>query len=442
MTIVEQCKLAFLAAPASLKTINKNTLQWLAVYFICGLIIFLLFVDLLLSNQHAIKSALLNYFFPQSWHAVSQILADFLIESQAKVVVANFILSSSLVLASIVLFPIKEKASACFTKNIDLIKQSPKEFPLAMQAWEEVKLLVIYITSQSIILWIGYYPYAFTHWLSIILSYLFLFFTFGLDFISPVLQRYKQAYSKIIKFLLRRFIATIAFGLLCSLPVLLLSYWLLSLDNLTILETGAILFVLNLIFLTLAIPLGTYIGAKFYPAIQQLLPPTRGKNIAFWLIISSLCMFSLFLHSQLIKSLHHKSQLLKAEYAVDWQSFDFTTPSLSQMISGQLIGGFSVDMQVKNPTQHPIVIENSQIVIKKAARKITEVNVAGFSIPANNQHRVTLKFDSVTQLPKLSELKLEDFDLQNMDFSNIFEEWRVDLYLEVWPGIPFIMRIY
>ena len=204
MRLTQQITLALFFAPLSLRHLKKNSLVWLLSYLTLGLVVFSIFSWFLLENQDHIKQNILDYFFPQSWQNVSERLGVYLFESQAKVVLSNLVLSGSLVMASLFLFPIKEKYSAKFEQDLPVNNGSIKEFPLIMQALEETKLFIVYLAAQSIILWIGYYPYQWATITSIILSYLFLFFTFGLDFISPTLQRHRITYSLIIKSLLKK----------------------------------------------------------------------------------------------------------------------------------------------------------------------------------------------------------------------------------------------
>ena len=233
MTVVQQLKEVFFYVPTSLTQLKRNSSKWLAIYFFSGLVVFSIFTWLMFSNQQTIKHALLSYFFPQSWHAISEILAKFFFESQAKTVLSNMILSGSLVVASMFLFPIKEKYSAAFERDAGYHNGTAEEFPLIYQAWEETKLFLLYLTAQSVILWIGYYPYDWATWLSISLSYLFLFFTFGLDFISPTLQRHRVDYTLILKVLFRKPVLVFSFGLVFSFPIILFSQYVFGFQDLT-----------------------------------------------------------------------------------------------------------------------------------------------------------------------------------------------------------------
>jgi len=272
MTLINQLKEAFYYAPLSLIELRKNSTIWLFIYLMTGLAIFSVFTWAMLSNQDEIKSAFLSYLFPHSWHEIAEDLVNFLYESQAKSVLSNMILSGSLVVSSMFLFPIKEKYSAEFEKDAKYQNGKIKEYPLIVQAWEEVKLFLIYLTAQSVILWIGYYPYQWATWLSITLSYLFLLF----------------------------------------------------------------------------------------PDLTRTLKPTKKTVIQSYSLMASILVIGLFLHTTLISSMHHKSQLLKAQYSVDWDSIEYDLPSLSQFFNGKALTNLSFNINIKNPTDFDIMIEKGK----------------------------------------------------------------------------------
>lgn len=429
MKLLKQFKLSLIDSTASLKLLRLNSIKWMVLYFTSGLLVFGAFIWLMLSNEVAIKNAFLDYLFPQSWHTISEQLADFLFESQTKTVLSNLILSGSLVMASIFLFPIKEKYSAAFEKDAKFHNGHKQEFSLAIQALEEVKLLLLYITVQSVILWVGYYPFEWTKFISISSSYLFLFFTFGLDFISPTLQRHKTQYSLILKTLLKQPLIPLFFGLLYCLPVILLSQWIFSLKDLTFIEISSILFIVNLFLLTLAVPAGTRIASSLFKQVNLTLEPTTKTMVTGYSITTIVLMIGLFLHSQLISSLHHKSQLLKAEYDLDWSSIQYETPSLAGLINGKALSHFSFDVVINNPTKFDLVIEDSTIIIQQKKLEIAAIDINGFTLLSGENRRISMKLNSNS-----------DFSLIS-NFGNILSDWRVDVHLKVWPGIPFIFNI-
>lgn len=430
MSIFYQLKLSLFEAIASLRFFNRKALSWGVIYSLATIVIFGLFVWFLFNYQDPIKAALLDYLFPKSWQSLSEQLANFLFESQTKIVLGNMILSGSLVLASITLFPVKEKYSSEFEKTLKHNNGQTSEFPLYMQALEEVKLFLLYLTAQSVILWIGYYPFVWTTIISNTLSFVFLFATFGLDFIAPTLQRHRVTYSLMIKFLLQHPLIALSFGTLFSLPLVLISPYIFSIPELSFIEITGFLLFLNIIFLVLAVPAGTFIASKLLPEVRQTEPAKRRNVRASYVMMTVLLLSTLFLHSQLVVSLHHKSQLLKAEYDLDWSSISFDLPSFSELSSGKALSNFSMDIVISNPTQFDIIIEPSELYIEQKENLIAKLNINGFALASGENKRITLNMDSDSDLSKLSE------------FGELTKDWNIDMYIDVWPGIPFMLNVF
>lgn len=429
MRIDQQLLLALFKAPASIRFMRKKSLVWMTFYAITGFLVFGIISWLLKEYQGDLKQLFMDYFFPQSWQSISEKLIEFLYESQTKTVLGNLIISGSLVLASIFLFPIKEKLSAVFEKEGNYQNGPVEEFSLLTQGVEESKLLLIYLTAQMLILWIGYYPYWWAHWLSNGLSYLFLFYTFGLDFIAPTLQRHKTTYSKILKITIKKPLLVITFGALFNAPLIFLANWIFSVEDLTFVDITTFLFLANILILTLAVPVGTHIASCLFVTNQQTIPPTRKRVIWSYSVLSVLFVGLLFLHGQLMVSLHHKSQLLKADYDIDWSSFDYKIPSFKALTSGKALSNLSFDLVISNATDYDIEIEDSQITLYQKDILISAIDVNGFALPSGQSKRVTMTFDSKSDLSKVS------------NFGSIFNHWRADLSLQVWPGIPFIINL-
>ena len=429
MTVWQQLRICLIDSFVSLKNIRSKTVVWLGIYYFIGLLAFGFLVWQLTENQVSIKNSILDYLFPKSWHGISDILANFLYESQAKVVLGNLIISTSFILASVFLFPIKEKLSQVFERESNFHSGEYQEFSLFQQAIEESKLLLFYFSIQSLILWIGYYPYAWSTWLSIILSYCFLFFTFGLDFISPTLQRHRTKYALILKTLFRHPLIPFIFGALFSLPVILLTRALFADTGNTFIETIGFIFIANLLLLTFAIPVGTTIATKMFPLFKNTHPPQKKTMSFFYTVISLILISSLFLHSRIVISLHHKSQLLKADYDIDWSSIQYELPSFSELTQGKAFSNLSFEMQVNNSTEFDIVVENSILYITQKERNIATIKLSSFSLPAGETHKIKINLGSNTEFSNLSE------------FNNLMNDWKINMEIDIWPGIPFIFNL-
>jgi uncharacterized protein involved in cysteine biosynthesis len=440
MNLFQQLQTALLQAPFQIASIKPNTLFWLLVYLTTGLIIFAGCSWALLHFELDIKRALLDYIFPKSWHELTEPLLIYFYQAQAKVVIGNMILGASLVIASICLFPVKEMVSARSERDISrrLANQGNHEhsstlalepLPLREQFLEESRLLFLYLTTQMVILWIGYYPYESTQWLSIGLSYIFLFKTFAIDFISPTLQRHRLSYAVILRALLKRPILLLSFGALYCAPAIICAHFLFQIESLHLVEIAAYLFAINMLFLALAIPAGTYVALKMLNDLKthKGWPSVIMKRIYIGLA-ACFVIFGYF-HSSLFKSLHHKSQILKAEYEFIWSSFDAALPSFDALINGKALSSFKMTLQITNPTDIAIEIEDSVVWIDKFEAQIAQVDLKGFSVAPGQQKEIVLSIDSLTDLTQLG------------DLTEIFNGWQMDIHLDIWPGIPVVINL-
>jgi hypothetical protein len=427
--LIPQLIEAFVRSPLTVLQLKHASLKALCFYLISALIVFGLSAWLLVSNQDLIRQSLFDYLLPNSWHDKVDQLVGMFFESQAKLVLSSMILGGSLVAASILLFPLKEYYSAAFEQDAYFQNGPAESFSLIRQALEESKLLILYVTAQMLSLWIGLYPYNWATGLSVTLSMLFLFFFFALDLISPTLQRHKITYVIIIKLLFKNPLAALGFGLLYSLPPLLLGNYILGLEFLSLIEIATIMFLVNIGVLSLAIPAGTSLASKLLQEARELRQPAR-KHIRFaYSLIMLTFLIGLFLHSRLALSLHHKSQILKCEYDIVWSTFDIDMPSMASLTSGSPVSKVVFDLAIRNPTPFDLSIEETVLIAKQNDHLVGAVNMTGFDVASGKIviKKITIEAAMTTQ------------SLSN--FSGLLDGWQLSLEFELWPGIPFTVNL-
>lgn len=404
--------------------------QFLLLYFFLSACIFGAFSYFLYSNQDWLKQVVMDYLFPSSWQRVSEWLIEFFFESQTKIVLIGMITNGSLVIASIFLFPLKEHCSALFEIDLKPKSTPPSEFPLWLQALEETKLLFVYVTAQSVIFAIGYYPYEWANWLSSGLSIFFLCFTFGLDFIAPTLQRHRTRYNVILKLLVKHVFSTLIFGAIFALPVFFLGQWLIeSQQDMGLATIAGILFLANLVFLSLAIPAGTYVATNLKEkcGTTQHFKPLQRYSIYVGLGVAFL--ISGFLHYLVGMSMHHKSQILKCDYDIDWSSISINSPSLGKLIKGEQSSKISFDLVIHNPTSFDLTIEKSNLYITREDKLLNKTNMQAFSVASGQTIKHTMQFET-----------LWDYRAIN-SWSNLSKGWQINLEFELLPGIPYTIKI-
>jgi len=408
---------------------SQHSFLFLLLYLFAGIAIFGTCTFFAIKYQHVIYDAVLWYIFPSSWHRAADVLVDFFFESQSKIVLAGLISGLSLVMASLFLFPLKEKCSAAYENGLTPNSTPNNELPLWLQATEESKLLLLYVTSQMIILAIGYYPFVYTKILAEVLSILFLSFTFGIDFIAPTLQRHHIKYNAVIRLLLTRFFSTLCWGALFALPVLYIGKFLLNHDNFTLIEVSAYIFLLNLIFLSLAIAPGTYIASALLPQAQQI-PPMfpQLKKLAY--VIIGICFTAgLVFHSSVFISVHHKSQVLKMNYTIDWKNTNVEMDSIFTIFKEEGSIAIRFPLEVENPTAYDFELEDSFIVIKQEERDIAHMAISRLAVPAGEVITQEMSADIHINGKSLS------------GFRDLMLGWNAYLEYEILPGIPLIFKI-
>lgn len=428
MTFAQQLGLA-MASPTAILRGKAPFYVALLAYLSLGLLLFGICGYVLVDNQDAIKKAAMSYLLPESWHYLSDILLEFFFESQTKTVLASMIISSSLVVASIVLFPLKEYCSARYEESGGYNNERPPEFPLWLQAVEESKLLLLYLTAQSVIFAIGYYPYQWCSWLSNGLSITFLCFSFGLDLISPTFQRHRIRYSRIIKLLSRKAVLTMLFGALFALPVLALGGYIITDESLSLAQVASILFLVNMFSLAIAIPAGTHIASRLLPLAKQLSAPRlRNKRLCYGALALLLAVSGSF-HALVAVSMHHKSQFLKCEYDLNWGSFAFDVPSLGALFRGEKQAQIRFELAVHNPTPFDLEVEQSVVSFWQNDNLISRTHISELAVASGKTVVQPMQFTLALNGQMLSGL------------GSLTDGWRAEVEFKLLPGIPFVIEL-
>ena len=401
----------------------------LALYVSIAVIVFGGFSYILVENQDAIRQAVMDYLLPESWHGISERLVNFFFESQTKIVLVSMMISGSIVLASLILFPIKEFCSAKFEQESAYDNGPKKEFPLWMQGLEECKLFALYVAAQSVIFGVGYYPYEWCSWVSNVLSIFFLCYFFGLDFISPTFQRHRIHYSSIIKLLTKYLPVTLLFGALFTVPVLLFGQWMLKQETKSLAEMAATLFMVNIVSMALAVPAGTHVASTLMPAAKTLrLPKTQSKVIAYSFMLCVLALGCSF-HGLVAMSMHHKSQLLKCYYDIDFGSMELKMPSLLELARGEKQAELAFDLTIHNPTPFDLRIETSHLTIWQNKNLISRTKFAPLDVASGQTKRQRMQLAVHLNTRLIS------------GFPDMLQGWSAQMEFELMPGIPFIVKV-
>jgi hypothetical protein len=437
-----QLAAALVGAPVALLRLRAGAWAWLLLYILLAGGLLGGAAALLLCHQEQARAAILGYVLPESWLVAADWLIQRFLATQTRAVLVNALVSGTLVLTSVLLFPLKERVSAAFergskltgagreaqrsaaSRRLSKTDAEPRELPLLVQGWQELTLLLLVLALQLGIIWLGYPPDPTRKLAATALSYLVLFFIFAVDFISPLLQRHGLRYSQILKTLLRHPFAALPFGAFFSAPAVAVGLVVARSPELSFSTAVVALFAANLISIVWGCVGGTWVGAA-------LLGPARGVRRSslltrglVWLLLLATLGAEGYVFGAVARSFHHKSQLLKCRYTVVPGTLSFSRPRLLSLLRGQVKVQVAFDLQIENPTPFDVAIEDNRLVVKHGETPVAESRLAPLAVPAQDKRVQRLKL-SIEARPSvlLKGRKL------------LQDAWDVTLYLRVAEGL-------
>jgi hypothetical protein len=417
---------ALAAAPLAWIRVRGKTLAWLLVYALACTAVLGLCAYLLVQNQDDIRKALLSYIFPESWHLAAGALVDRFLASQQKAVLINAIASGSLVLVSVLLFPLKEKVSATFEREGALTTQPIDEFPLWRQGLEEAKLLAIYVAAQLAILWVGYHPDPTRKTLATVLSYLYLYATFTIDFCGPLLQRHQLRYSRIIKLLASHPLLLFGLGGLLTLPPVLTGLYVTKHPELPLSTAVWALFAASVVAIVWGVIAGTWLASRLLEAGQQTSRPHGLVRAVVALLLVALLTIELWAYGAVALAFHHKSQILKCNYSVLPTTLRFERPKLLGLLRGRVDVGVRFDLRIENPTRYDVSIENNRLEVRHAGSLVASGKLAPMAVPGGKTRVQTLSLSLSLRPAVLAKGR-----------ALLKDKWSATLYIEVAKGLEF-----
>jgi hypothetical protein len=413
-------------APLAPLRLRPRAVGWLVVYVLLAGGILGGLAWFLIAHQDDLRQALLEHLFPKSWTTTAGLLIDRFFATQTRAVLINATVSGTLLLISVLLFPIKEKLSDAFERGARLTEEEPHEFPLWFQAFEEVKLVILYATVQMAIFWIGYHPSPLRKQAATILSYGYLFATFSIDFISPLLQRHRLRYSQILKTLLRHPLSTLLFGAFFALPAVLVGHYVARQADMPFRDTVLLLFGANLLGIVWGCLGGTWLGAQLLSAARETRPSVWLTRAVAWLLLLSAFGVGGTITSKLAISLHHKTQILKCEYSVVRGSLRFARPRLKSLLRGVVDVGVAFKLRIKNPTSFDVDLDKNRLEVRHDETLVATSRLDPMAVPAGEERVQQVRL-SIETHPKalLKGRKL------------LADRWSVTLFVEVMEGVDF-----
>jgi len=385
-----QLRAALVGAPAAPLRMRAGAWALLLLYILLAGGLLGAAAALLLTYQEQARAAILGHVLPESWVVAADWLIDRFLASQTRAVLVNALVSGTLVATGILLFPLKEKVSAAFERGSGL----------------------------------GYPPDPTRKLAATVLSYLVLFFSFAIDFISPLLQRHGLRYSQILKTLLRHPFAALPFGAFFSAPAVAVGLVVARSPEIAFSAAVVAIFAANLVSLVWGCVGGTWVGAKLLPAarlVRRSSLPVRG--LVWLLLLAALCAQG-YVFGAVARSFHHKSQLLKCRYTVVPGTLSFSRPRLVSLLRGKVSVKVAFDLQIENPTPFDVAIEDNRLEVKHGESLVATSRLAPLAVPAKERRvqRLQLSVEARPSVLLKGRKLLQD-------------AWDVTLYLRVAEGL-------
>lgn len=435
LSVRRQLVLAGIEAPLAARHLSRRSAAWLAVYLAAAALILGVVAYLVTTNRERALDALMTYVLPEDWKVAARFLVKKLFAQQEQAVLTNAALSMSLVVVTITLFPLKEKVSATLEEDARLLAEPFDEHPLWFEAWEEAKLFLGMLVAQGTIFWIGYSDEPARRTLALVLSYLVLFAGVSLDFLTPVLQRHRQRYSVMIKSLAANPVLFFAFGALFALPAIITARVVATHTDWSSGTQLGFAFGAQVLGIAAAAIGGTVAGAPLLADAKQRPRSSLPVRVVVWALFLGLAAWNAQRFYLLGRSLNHKTQILKCQYAVDWSSFSADLPSAYDLAmaiqSDRITVGVHFDVSITNPTSVDVEIEDNRLEVRQSAQLVAQTQLPRARIRSGTTEKVTVKLP-LTIAPSQA-LRIRDL-ITTKDWAitlwfHLDDDWDFPIYL-------------
>jgi hypothetical protein len=427
LTRREQLQHALVESPKAILRLPSASWVFAGFYMTACAILCVLLTATMATNEGRVGEVALGWLFPESWHFVISGMGEFFLRSQSLQVLVNMAVAGSVVLVSITLFPLKEHLSHSYEKEAGLTDESVNPLPLHVEAWEETKLLLLYATCFMSVFWVGYHPSPWRQHLATVLSTTFVALTFAIDFISPTLFRHRMRYTTVFRALFSQPLGTLAFGFLFAMPPLIAGWVMTSVSPNNWVWILGVLFIVEVFAIVWACVGGTWMAAKMWPEVKDIRKPWWGFVGLFWVSLLALFTWNVLSFGAVGKSLHAKSPIFRSHYTLVPGSLELEGAGLREILSGEANVGFSVDVEIQNPTATDLELENNRLEIWHGQDLVATTRLNPVTVSAGTEQIQNVGLDLNLDLSTVTKgLGLLDTD-----------QWSLTLFVEVKPGLEF-----
>ncbi len=418
----EQVRDGMVRPPVAVARLSARGWRLAGLYLLLAVAVLGGVAALLAATEQSLRRFVFSSVLPLELEVVADFLVQHIFRSQAREVLASASVSGSLVVVSLTLFRVKERLSQSVERDADLLAGEPfDELPMRVEAFEELKLLLLYIASFFAIFALGHGPEPWRDVLASVASTLFVFFTYAVDFGAPLMIRHGVRYSQIIAAVFRRPVAAFGFGAVFSAPALLTARLVAASPDLDPGVALGIVFGVNVLTIVWAAAGGAWLGARLLPVARAARPARAWLVAVTWAALLAILAAGVWISLAVAGSLQAKSQILKCVYDVDWASVRVDKPDLGGLLGGEVAVGIGFDVTIDNPTSVAVEIEDNRLELSDsdglvlARGALTPLTVAA-------GERVTPHVALTARLEATSLLRGASLDPRR---------WRITLYLQV-----------
>lgn len=399
---------------------------WLLLYTLLSAALLGGLTAFVVAHGRELRSAALRAVVPEDWTSGLGFVLDNLLSAAQSDVLINGLTGLSLALVSLVFFRVKERLSMAVEAAHGLGDPPHAEVPFWEQALEELKLLVLYLTLYSGVFWLGHSQDGVRRTVASVLSFGVLFATWAVDFIAPLLQRHGARYSQVIKVLARNPLAALAFGALFSLPVVAVGHLGKSLAAVSPAGTIVMVFGATVCLMGFAAVGGTWLGGQLLEQTRAIPRAGLVTRTLGWVVLLGGFAASSYVLGHLGAAALHKSQILRCQYDIEWNTLRLEPPALGELLRGDVGVGVSVEMRITNPTAVDVEIEKNRLMLMHDEQPVATTQIAPTAVPAGATVRRRIGFQA----------KLHPGAI--LQGEALFRDrWRLVLYLEILDGYEF-----
>ncbi len=369
----------------SVRAAKARTWAWLIAWALLAAAILAATAHIALTGVEPVEQFILERYLPERAWGTAKWLIEHFADAQIRAAIVTTTLTGGMLLVSVLLFPLKERASATFERDSQITAHMRwREPPLWRLGLEELWLLVLYGALSSLSFWIGYGGGEGRRITALVLTQLIMAFTLTVDYLAPAMQRHGWRYTQVVRQVIRRPGTVLAFGLCFGAPAILATQLLEEPAAHELTRNLVILVAVQLACLCGALWTGTIAGARICREVHQ--PSAAGLPITAHLATWGLMIFTALSLGSVARAAYRALPLLRCDYSL--------VPSSWSLGRGEGAGlRLSFELEIHNPTPWEAELEKHRIEIIHDGDHLAEAKLEPFTVPAGARERHPAAFE-------------------------------------------------